>query len=89
MSCSRWERLIDWAARNKNEYKMLEFKEKLVECIVYTVQEKVARRRIRDIDELVEYGRNVARKYGIEELEFHLERLVRKIEEIRRRSAAG
>jgi hypothetical protein len=42
-TCGRWERLIAWAEKEGNSYKALEFKEKLVECIVYTAQEKISR----------------------------------------------
>jgi len=89
MSCRRWERLIEWAARNENKQKELEFKEKLVECIVYSIQERIARRRLKDVDALIDYGRALARKYGIEELDFHIDRLTKEVEEVRRRRAVS
>jgi len=35
-TCTRWERLVSWAEKGGNSHKALEFKEKLVECIIYT-----------------------------------------------------
>lgn len=35
ITCSKWERLIEKAEREGNKGKSLEFREKLVECIVY------------------------------------------------------
>lgn len=50
--CARWERLIAWAEKSGNTQKTLEFKEKLVECVVYTALEKVKKGRIKEAEEL-------------------------------------
>ena len=88
VTCSKWERLIEKADREGNKEKALEFREKLVECIVYTAQELIARGRSRDLDEaeeLLKYGEDVGNKLGINELLFHVNLLRKRIEEKRER----
>ncbi|WP_069806626.1 hypothetical protein [Vulcanisaeta thermophila] len=88
MRCSDWERLINEAERSGNREKALEFREKFVECIVYTAQELIARGRTRDLVEaenLLNYGEDVGRKLGINELLFHIGLLRKRIEEKRGR----
>jgi len=87
-TCTRWERLISWAEKEGNSYKALEFKEKLVECIVYTAQEKVSKGRLREAEELLKYGRDVAKRLGIEELSFHISLLEKEIAKVRERRRA-
>ncbi|ACB40424.1 hypothetical protein [Pyrobaculum neutrophilum] len=87
-TCARWERLISWAEKNGNKLKALEFKEKLVECIVYTAREKVARRELAEAEELIKYGKEAAKRFGIEELSFHLSLLEKEIAKIRERRRA-
>ncbi|CCC80733.1 hypothetical protein [Thermoproteus tenax] len=89
MACERWERLMAWAEREGNKAKALEFKEKLVECIVYQVQSLIAERRLDDAETLIKQGREVANKYAIEELSFHLDLNERRIKSIRERRAAA
>ncbi|ABL87799.1 conserved hypothetical protein [Pyrobaculum islandicum DSM 4184] len=86
--CTRWERLVTWAEKDGNNYKALEFKEKLVECIIYTATEKVKRKKLAEAEELIKYGREVAKKFGIEELNFHLSLLEKEINKIRERRKA-
>ncbi|ADY02441.1 hypothetical protein VMUT_2245 [Vulcanisaeta moutnovskia 768-28] len=88
VTCSRWERLIEKAEREGNKEKALEFREKLVECVVYMAQGLIARGRSRDLDEaeeLLKYGDEVGNKLGINELLFHVNLLRKKIEEKRER----
>ncbi|ADN51086.1 hypothetical protein [Vulcanisaeta distributa] len=88
ITCSRWEKLIEKAEREGNKEKALEFREKLVECVVYTAQELIARGRSRDLDEaeeLLKYGEEVGNKLGINELLFHVNLLRKRIEEKRER----
>jgi len=66
----------------------LEFKEKLVECVVYTAQEKVSKGKLREAEELLKYGKDVAKRLGIEELSFHISLLERKIAKVRERRKA-
>lgn len=75
ITCSRWEKLIEKAEREGNKEKALEFRERLVECVIYTAQELIARGRSRDLDEaeeLLKYGEDVGNKLGINELLFHV-----------------
>jgi hypothetical protein len=88
-TCSRWERLIAWAEKEGNSYKALEFKEKLVECIVYTAQEKIIKGKLREAEELLKYGKDVAKRLGIEELSFHISLLERQAAEKRERRKAA
>ncbi len=88
MGCDKWEKLILLAEREKNTAKSLEFREKLVECVVYTLQEKVNRGKIRDVDNLIKYGREMAKKFAIEELNFHLSLLEKQIEKVGQRKTA-
>lgn len=74
-----------WAEKGRNQGKALEFKERLVECVVYTAQELVRRRRLSEAEEVMAEGREYAKRYGIEELEFHLSLLEREVEAVRRR----
>ncbi len=83
LTCSRWENLYNKALKDGNELKALEFKEKLVECIVYTLQHLVAEKEIDEAERLMEYGREVAKKYGISELSFHLDLIQAEINRIR------
>ncbi|GAB6946880.1 hypothetical protein JCM16161A_10100 [Vulcanisaeta sp. JCM 16161] len=88
ITCSKWEGLIEKAEREGNKEKALEFREKLVECVVYTAQELIARGRSRDLDEaeeLLKYGEEVGNKLGINELLFHVNLLRKRIEEKRER----
>ncbi len=87
MACERWERLMQWAEKQGNKAKALEFKEKLVECIVYQVQSLVAERELDEAEALIKQGRDIAKRYGIEELAFHLDLNERKIKAIRERRA--
>jgi hypothetical protein len=87
-TCTRWERLVSWAEKEGNSYKALEFKEKLVECVVYTAQEKVSKGKLREAEELLKYGKDVAKRLGIEELSFHISLLERKIAKVRERRKA-
>jgi uncharacterized small protein (DUF1192 family) len=66
----------------------LEFKEKLVECIIYTAQEKVTKGKLREAEELLKYGKDVAKRLGIEELSFHISLLEKEIAEVRERRKA-
>jgi hypothetical protein len=84
-TCSKWERLITWAEREGNSAKALEFKEKLVECIVYTAYERVRRKKLDEAEELIKYGRDVAKKFAIEELSFHLSLIEKEVAKIRER----
>ncbi len=80
--------MIEWADREGNREKSLEFREKLVECIVYTVQGLIARGRSGDLDEaeeILKYGEDVGKRLGINELLFHINILRRRIEERRER----
>ena len=77
--CRRWENLYNWAMQNGNQLKALEFKEKLVECVVYSLEQ--ARRLDEEAKALIEYGLDAARRLGIPELEFHVNRLRRRLEE--------
>ncbi|MFB6469998.1 MAG: hypothetical protein TU36_001995 [Vulcanisaeta sp. AZ3] len=86
--CNRWEVLINEAEKTGNKEKALEFREKLVECIVYTVQELIAKGRsedLRDAEELLKYGEDVGNRLGISELQFHVNLLRKRIEEKRER----
>jgi hypothetical protein len=86
--CSKWEKLIELAEKEGNKEKVLEFKEKLVECIVYTAQELIARGRSVDLDyaeELLKYGEDVGKRLGIGELDFHVNLLRNRISEKRER----
>ncbi|GAB6944926.1 hypothetical protein [Vulcanisaeta sp. JCM 14467] len=88
ITCSKWEKLVEKAEREGNKEKALEFREKLVECIVYTAQELIARGRSRNLDEteeLLKYGEDVGNKLGINELLFHINLLRKRIEEKRAR----
>ncbi|AEA13345.1 hypothetical protein TUZN_1885 [Thermoproteus uzoniensis 768-20] len=87
MVCERWERLMQQAERQGNKGKALEFKEKLVECLVYQTRSLVAERRLDEAEALIKQGRDVAKKYGIEELSFHLDLAEREIKAIRERRA--
>lgn len=86
--CARWERLIAWAEKEGNTAKALEFKEKLVECVVYTAYEKARRGKLKELSEILKYGREVAKKYAIEELAFHLSLIEKEAEKIRERRKA-
>ena len=81
--CHRWERLYNHAVSQGNQLKALEFKEKLVECIVYSLWHLVREKELDQADELMKYGREVARKYSIPELEFHLNLIQDEINRIR------
>ena len=86
--CIKWEKLIEHAEKNNNKEKSLEFKEKLVECIVYTAQELIARGRSKDLEraeEILKYGEDVGNRLGIKELSFHINLLRKKIEEKKER----
>ncbi len=88
ITCSKWERLIAWAESEGNKEKALEFKEKLVECIVYTAQELIARGKARDLaraEEILRYGEDVGKRLGINELLFHVNLLRKRIAEKRER----
>jgi len=85
--CSKWESLITWAEKGGNSYKALEFREKLVECIVYTATEKVKKKKLDEAEELLKYGKDVAKKFNIEELNFHIALLEKEISKIRQRRA--
>ncbi|MEZ0248580.1 MAG: hypothetical protein ABWJ97_04845 [Thermoproteus sp.] len=87
MACEKWERLMQQAERQGNAAKALELKEKMVECIVYQVQSLVAERRLDEAEALIKQGRELAKKYGIEELSFHLGLNEKRIGEIRERRA--
>ncbi|MCC6019966.1 MAG: hypothetical protein LM577_01150 [Thermoproteaceae archaeon] len=93
VACARWERLAAWAEREGNSRKALEFKEKLVECVVYTAQERVRRGKLDEAEEILKYGREAAKRLVIEELEFHvslIEREIARVRELRRaRASAG
>jgi len=69
--CRQWERKLEQAVKANNAANQLKFKEKLVECIVYT-----ARLMIREDEDayrdIVNYGMEVAKKYNIPEVEYHL-----------------
>ena len=78
---------MQWAEKQGNKAKALEFKEKLVECIVYQVQSLVAERELDEAEALIKQGRDIAKRYGIEELAFHLDLNERKIKAIRERRA--
>ena len=86
--CARWERLVAWAEKEGNKWKALEFKEKLVECLVYTAAERVKKGKLGEAEELLKYGRDVAKRLGIEELSFHISLLEREIAKIRERRKA-
>jgi len=85
--CSKWENLIVWAEKGGNSYKALEFKEKLVECIIYTATEKVKKKKLDEAEELLKYGKDMAKKFNIEELNFHIALLEKEIAKIRQRRA--
>jgi len=90
--CNRWENLYKWALDQGNELKALEFKEKLVECIVYSLWHLVREKELDEAEELLKYGHEVAKKYNIPELEFHLsliEEEVNRIREIYRKLGRG
>ncbi len=82
VSCRRWENLYNKAVSDGNNEKALEFKEKLVECIVYSINSLLAEKNLREINELMEYGMEVSRRYNIPELEFHLKLAQKEIERI-------
>lgn len=71
------------AEKAGNKEKALEFREKFVECIVYTVQSLVSAKRLDEAEELVKRGLEAAKAYGIEELGFHMELNRKRIEAIR------
>jgi hypothetical protein len=79
---------VSWAEKGGNSHKALEFKEKLAECIIYTAQEKVRKGKLREAEELLKYGKDVAKRLGIEELSFHISLLEKKIAEVRERRKA-
>ena len=84
--CKRWENLYNWALAQGNQLKALEFKEKLVECVVYSLEQS---RRLDDVAKaLIEYGLDVAKRLNIPELEFHVDRLRKKLEEREKRIRA-
>ena len=87
--CSRWEELMLRMEGEGNAYKALEFKEKLVECIVYTLQEHVAKGDLKTARMYLERGEEVAQKYNIPELAFHIALNRKRVEDIaaRRRQA--
>jgi len=85
--CRRWENLYNWALTQGNQFKALEFKEKLVECIVYSLEQ--ARRLDDEAKSLIEYGLDVAKRLNIPELEFHVDRLRKRLEERERRIRAA
>ncbi|MFN3804722.1 MAG: hypothetical protein ACK4SY_06675 [Pyrobaculum sp.] len=70
--CAKWEKLAALAERGGNSHKALEFKEKLVECIVYTAQEMIRRGKIKDAAQVIKYGKEAASRLAIEELNFHI-----------------
>ncbi|OYT25551.1 MAG: hypothetical protein B6V02_03360 [Thermoprotei archaeon ex4572_64] len=82
VNCRRWENLYSKALSDGNNEKALEFKEKLVECIVYSISSLLAEKNLRKVNELMEYGMEVSRKYNIPELEFHLKLAQKEIERI-------
>ncbi|KUO85499.1 MAG: hypothetical protein RXQ56_05230 [Thermoproteus sp.] len=91
MVCERWERLMQHAERQGNREKALGLKEKLVECLVYRMRSLIAERRLDEAEALIKQGRDLAKRYGIEELSFHLdlgEREIRAIRERRAKAAA-
>ncbi|MFN7106369.1 MAG: hypothetical protein ACK4M3_07300, partial [Pyrobaculum sp.] len=79
---ARWEKLMAWAEKGGNSHKVLEFKEKLVECIVYTAREMISRGKIKDATQLIKYGKEVAKKFAIEELNFHISLMEKEISKI-------
>ncbi len=81
--CTRWERLYQHALQSGNKEKALEFKEKLVECIVYSLWHLVREKELRDAEELVKYGLEIAEKYEISELKFHIGLIQEEISRIR------
>ncbi len=81
--CSRWERLYQHALQSGNREKALEFKEKLVECIVYSLWSLVRDKELKLAEELVKYGLEVADKYEIPELKFHIGLIQEEIARIR------
>ncbi len=88
ITCSKWEKLIDKVEREGNKEKSLEFREKLVECIVYTAQRLIAMGKsmnLTEAEELLKYGEEIGNKLGINELLFHVNLLRRRIEEKRER----
>ncbi len=92
ISCTRWERLYNLALQNGNKEKALEFKEKLVECIVYSLWHLVREKELREAAELMKYGREVSEKYNIPELKFHLDLIqdeINRIKEIYRKIGRG
>lgn len=86
--CGKWEKLITWAEKEGNSAKALEFREKLAECIVYTAMEKARKGDLAEAEALVKYGREAAKKFGIEELSFHLSLIEKEIEKKRERRKA-
>ncbi len=90
--CTRWENLYKWAVEQGNELKALEFKEKLVECIVYSLWHLVREKELSEAEELLKYGYDVAKRYNIPELEFHLglvQEEINRIREIYRKLGRG
>lgn len=69
--CRQWEAKLEYAIKTNNAFNQLKFKEKLVECIVYTARLMIKH----DKDayrEIINYGLEVAKKYNIPEVEYHL-----------------
>lgn len=87
--CSKWEKLVTWAEKEGNVAKALEFKEKLVECVVYAAYEKVRKKRLDEAEELIKHGRDLAKKFAIEELSFHLSLIEKETAKIRERRKAA
>ncbi len=90
--CNRWENLYRLALEQGNEVKALEFREKLVECIVYSLWNLVREKELAEAESLFRYGMEVAKKYNIPELEFHLGLIqdeINRIREVYRRIGRG
>ncbi len=90
--CNRWENLYRLALEQGNEVKALEFREKLVECIVYSLWNLVREKELTEAESLFRYGMEVAKKYNIPELEFHLGLIqdeINRIREVYRRIGRG
>ncbi|NPA23219.1 MAG: hypothetical protein GXO23_02860 [Crenarchaeota archaeon] len=81
--CDRWERLYQQALQSGNKEKALEFKEKIVECVVYSLWNLVKEKELREAEPLIKYGYEIAEKYEIPELKFHLGLIQEEIERIR------
>ncbi len=70
--CVRWENKLNTAIKENNQFQQLKFREKLAECIVYTARSLISEREFDELDELMKYGLDIAKKYNMPELEFQL-----------------